>query len=194
MTSSTADILGSYLRLAEPFGAVVDRVPATDWDAPSPCEGWSARDVLAHVIHSQRTFLAERGVDAATSVDLDSDPSIDPGDAWRVHLERMRELLTDPAVAGMEYDGVFGRTTVGKSIVAFHGFDLVVHRWDIAAAAGLDERLTDSELDMLERSADGFGEHLYDDGVCKPALPVPDDADRQERVLARLGRRTPATV
>ncbi|MGO4600660.1 TIGR03086 family metal-binding protein [Terrabacter sp. 2YAF2] len=194
MTSSTADILGSYLRLAEPFGAVVDRVPATGWDAPSPCEGWSARDVLAHVIHSQRTFLAERGVDAATSVDLDSDPSIDPGDAWRVHLERMRELLADPAVAGMEYDGVFGRTTVGKSIVAFHGFDLVVHRWDIAAAAGLDERLTDSELDMLERSADGFGEHLYDDGVCKPALPVPDDADRQERVLARLGRRTPATV
>ena len=194
MTSSTADILGSYLRLAEPFGAVVDRVPATGWDAPSPCEGWSARDVLAHVIHSQRTFLAERGVDAATSADLDSDPSIDPGDAWRVHLERMRELLADPAVAGMEYDGVFGRTTVGKSIVAFHGFDLVVHRWDIAAAAGLDERLTDSELDMLERSADGFGEHLYDDGVCKPALPVPDDADRQERVLARLGRRTPATV
>ena len=194
MTSSTADTLGSYLRLAEPFGSVVDRVPSTGWDAPSPCEGWSARDVLAHVIHSQRTFLAERGVDASTSADLDSDSSIDPGDAWRVHLERMRELLADPAVAGMEYDGVFGRTTVGKSIVAFHGFDLVVHRWDIAAAAGLDERLTDDELDMIDRSADGFGDHLYDDGVCKPALAVPDDAERQERVLARLGRRTPANV
>ena len=47
---------------------------------------------------------------------------------------------------------------------------------------------------MLERSADGFGDHLYDDGVCKPALAVPDGADRQERVLARLGRRTPASV
>ena len=194
MTSSTADTLGSYLRLAEPFGSVVDSVPGTGWDAPSPCEGWSARDVLAHVIHSQRTFLAERGVDASTSADLDSDPSTDPGDAWRVHLERMRELLADPAVAGMEYDGVFGRTTVGQSIVAFHGFDLVVHRWDIAAAAGLDERLTDDELDMIERSADGFGDHLYDDGVCAPALPVPESADRQERLLARLGRRAPANV
>jgi uncharacterized protein (TIGR03086 family) len=106
----------------------------------------------------------------------------------------MRELLADPAVAGMEYDGVFGRTTVGRSIVAFHGFDLVVHRWDIAAAAGLDERLTDDELDMIESSADGFGDHLYDDGGFKPALTVPDGADRQERVLARLGRRTPANV
>ena len=104
----------------------------------------------------------------------------------------MRELLADPAVAGLEYDGVFGRTTVGASIVAFHGFDLVVHRWDIAVGAGLDERLTDEELDLVERSADGFGDHLYGEGVCKPALEAPDDAGRQERVLARLGRRTPA--
>ena len=192
MTSSTADTLGSYLRLAEPFGSVVDRVPTAGWDAPSPCEGWSARDVLAHVIHSQRTFLADRGVDATTSVDLDADPGADPVEAWRAHLDRMRELLADPAVAGMEYDGVFGPTTVGASIVAFHGFDLVVHRWDIAAAAGLDEPFTDDELDMIERSADGFGDHLYDDGVCAPALPVTDGADRQERVLARLGRRVPA--
>jgi uncharacterized protein (TIGR03086 family) len=148
--------------------------------------------VLAHVIRSQRTFLADRGVDATTADDLDADPSSDPAEAWRVHRDRMRELLADPAVAGMEYDGVFGRTTVGASIIAFHGFDLVVHRWDIATAAGLDERFTDDELDMIERSADGFGDHLYDDGVCAPALPAPDGADRQGRLLARLGRRVPA--
>jgi hypothetical protein len=47
---------------------------------------------------------------------------------------------------------------------------------------------------MLDRSADGFGDHLYDDGVCKPAVPVPDAANRQERVLARLGRSAAATV
>ena len=103
----------------------------------------------------------------------------------------MRELLADPAVAGMEYDGVFGRTTVGASIVAFHGFDLVVHRWDIAVAAGLDERLTDDELDMLDRSADGFGDHLYDDGVCKPALAVLDGR-RPSGARARASRPTDA--
>ena len=196
MTSTSTDILGSYTRLAGPFGAVVDRVPAAGWDAPSPCEGWSARDVLAHVVTSQRGFLAERGVDATTSPQLDvdhpTDGTTDPSAAWHAHDERMRELLADPAVAGMEYDGVFGRTTVGRSIVAFHGFDLVVHRWDMAVAAGLDERLTADELDLVDRSADGFGDHLYGEGVCKPAVPTRDGADRQERVLARLGRQTPA--
>ena len=198
MTSTTTDILDSYARLADRFGAVVDHVRASAWDAPSPCEGWSARDVLAHVVTSQRGFLAQRGIDASTSHPLDvdhpTDSATDPRAASHAHDERMRELLADPAVAGMEYDGVFGRTTVGQSLVAFHGFDLVVHRWDIAVAADLDERLTADELDMIERSADGFGEHLYDDGVCKPSLAVPDGADRQERVLARLGRRSPAQV
>jgi len=103
----------------------------------------------------------------------------------------MRELLADPDVAGITYDGVFGTTSVGDSIVTFYGFDLVVHRWDIAAAAGLDERFRDEELDLLETSAEGFGEHLYDEGVCRPALPPPVGADRQERILARLGRSRP---
>jgi len=189
MTSSSTDVLASYLRLADPFASVVDRVPNHAWDGSSPCAGWSARDVLTHVVTTQRDFLEQRGVEATTTSDHD-----DPRALWRAHDERMRELLADPKIAGREYDGVFGRTTVGASIVTFYGFDLVVHRWDIAVAAGLDEHLSDEELEMLDRSADGFGDHLYDDGVCKPAVPVRNGADRQERVLARLGRPTPANA
>ena len=190
MTRSSATVLQDFSRLADRFGEVVDRLDDADWGRSSPCEGWSAGDVLHHVISTQRDFLAQRGVDAATATDVMTDPR----GAWHGHDDRVRTLLADPDVALREYDGVFGRTTVGASLVRFYGFDLVVHRWDIAVAAGLDERLTDGELDMLERAADGFGDHLYDDGVCKPALTVHDGADRQERVLARLGRRTPANV
>lgn len=192
----TADVPAAFARLADPFAAVVDRVPDTQWDAPSPCEGWTARDVLAHVVASQRGFLAERGIEGAspTGTDTDTDARLvtDPAVAWHAHDAWVRSLLADPDVAGTQFEGVFGPTTVGASMIAFHGFDLVVHRWDIATAAGLDERLTDDELDMVDRSADGFGDHLYGEGVCKPAVPVDGDADRQERVLARLGRRTPS--
>ena len=188
-STPSTDVLSAYVRLAEPFASVVDRVPNHAWDDSSPCAGWSARDVLTHVVTTQRDFLEQRGVDAAAT------PSgSDPRALWRAHDDRMRELLADPDIAGREYAGVFGRTTVGASIVTFYGFDLVVHRWDIAVAAGLEERLSDEELEMLDRSADGFGDHLYDDGVCKPAVPVGRGADRQERVLARLGRPTPANA
>jgi uncharacterized protein (TIGR03086 family) len=190
MTDRSTDVLQAYSRLADRFGDVVDRLDDADWERPSPCDDWSAREVLRHVVSTQRDFLAQRGVDASTAVDLQTDPRA----AWHAHDDRVRALLNDPAVASREYDGVFGRTTVGASIVTFYGFDLVVHRWDIAAAAGLDERLDDAELAMIESSADGFGEHLYDDGVCKPAVQVAADVDRQTRVLARLGRRSPATA
>lgn len=190
MTEPTSTALQDFSRLADRFGSVVDRLGDADWGRASPCEGWSARDVLHHVVSTQRDFLAQHGIDASTPTDV----STDPGGAWHGHDDRVRALLADPAVASHEYDGVFGRTTVGASLVTFYGFDLVVHRWDLATAAGLDERLDDGELDLIESSADGFGEHLYDEGVCKPAVVAPMGADRQTRVLARLGRRATSDI
>ncbi|WP_414690747.1 maleylpyruvate isomerase N-terminal domain-containing protein, partial [Nocardioides sp.] len=53
--SSTADIgpqmLGAmsfFLDAADRFTALV--TATTDWSAPSPCEGWSAADVVDHVV------------------------------------------------------------------------------------------------------------------------------------------------
>src|SRR3954452_1820700 len=136
MTEPSTTVLHDFSRLADRFGAVVDRLDEADWGRDSPCEGWSARDVLHHVVSTQRDFLARHGVDASTGRDAEWDPRA----AWHAHDERLRSLLAAPTVASHEYDGVFGRTTVGATMVTFYGFDLVVHRWDIATAAGLDER------------------------------------------------------
>lgn len=178
-----------YTHLADRFSVVVDSLTPTDWDAPSPCDGWTARDVLDHVMSTQRDFLAQHGIDAGSSIQGKADAAR----AWHAHDTRLRELLADPAVADLEYDGVFGRSTVGAAITTFYGFDLIVHRWDLAQSAGQDEVLDAAELDTIEALADGFGEHLYGEGVCKPAVDVPDDADRQTKVLARLGRLASST-
>ncbi|MDV3221142.1 TIGR03086 family metal-binding protein [Intrasporangium sp.] len=177
-------VLGRFSALADAFGAVVHSLPHDAWDAPSACEGWTGRDVLDHVVGSQRGFLRARGIELGPDPALDEDPVA----GWHAHVEELRRLLADESVAGLEYDGLFGRTTVGATITDFYGFDLVVHRWDLARAADRDERFTDAELDLVETALPAFGEHLYDDGVCKPALPVPADSDRQTALLARLGR------
>ena len=173
-------------RLVAAFGAVCDRVPAAAWDSASPCEGWSARDVVRHVIETERDFLAQRGVPLAPTP-LDGDPA----DVWRAHAAALLAAHADPAVGGLEYDGYFGRTTVGDSLLRFYGFDLVVHRWDVATAAGLDERIAQDELAFAEACADGFGESLYSEGICRPGVEVSADADRQTRLLARVGRAVP---
>jgi uncharacterized protein (TIGR03086 family) len=173
-----------YETAHRPLIAVLEAVPAESWTHPSPCTDWSARDVLQHMIETQRSFLVERGLDLGEVPDVAADPVA----AWRDHAKRVAEAIADDAVADSEYDGFFGRTTVGATLAQFYVWDMVVHRWDIARASGVDAGLTDAELDQIESGADSFGEALYMDGICRPGAPVPADADRETRVLARLGR------
>ncbi|MGI8899912.1 MAG: TIGR03086 family metal-binding protein [Nocardioides sp.] len=164
--------------------AVLDAVPANGWTDPSPCDGWSARDVLRHMIETQRDFLTGHDLDLGAAPDID----IDPAAAWRDHANRVTEAIADDAVPAIAYDGHFGPTTLGGTLEQFYVWDMIVHRWDIARSVGADAGLSDAELDRVEAGAESFGEALYMDGVCRPAVEAPEDADRETRVLARLGR------
>lgn len=44
------------------------------WDATTPCAEWNVRDVVAHVVDTQRDFLAREGLDAGPVPDL-ADPA-----------------------------------------------------------------------------------------------------------------------
>jgi uncharacterized protein (TIGR03086 family) len=169
-----------FLTNAAAFDAVVAQT--SDWSSASPCAGWTGADVLAHVIDTQRSFLTDRGLDPGPAA---------PGtgvDAWGAQLRALRDLLADGAAGETAYDGWFGPTTVGDSLARFYGFDLIVHRWDIATAAGSDTAWSEDEMDQLEAAIESFGPTLYADGICGPAVEVPDDAPRQVRLLGRLGR------
>ena len=43
--------------------------------APSPCAGWTARDVVAHMIQTQREMLNGHGADPGDAPNLDADPA-----------------------------------------------------------------------------------------------------------------------
>jgi uncharacterized protein (TIGR03086 family) len=178
------DTAAAYDAALQPLTAVVEALPAEAWTADSPCEGWTARDVLRHVVDSQRELLTGHGVDLGDPPDVDADPVR----AWAAHAARVRDVLADDAVPALAYDGFFGPTTLGATLEQFYVWDMVVHRWDLARAAGLDAALTDAELDRLEAGADSFGEALYMEGICRPGVQPPADAGRDVRLLARLGR------
>jgi len=56
-------------------------------------------------------------------------------------------------------------------------------------AADQDVAWDEAETDAVERALDGFGDSLYLDGICRPAVDPPTGASRQTRLLARTGRR-----
>lgn len=182
---TTTDTAARYAVANSPLTAVLDAVPAEAWTRPSPCDGWLARDVVRHLVETQRDFFARHDVDLGDAPDVDADPA----GAWRAHSRRVAEVLADPALAATAFDGHFGPTTVGATLRQFYVWDMLVHRWDVATATGTDAGLTDAELDDVEEGSASFGDALHMDGICAPEIEVATTADRATRVLARLGRR-----
>lgn len=181
---STPTATERYERVAADFDRLVRAVPDDRWDAASPCEGWTARDVLAHVAGTEHDLLTRMGFDAPDLADAS------PVAAWDLVRTAMSAAMAEPAKVGHAYDGWFGPTTFGRTVDDFYSFDLVIHRWDIARATGLTahERIDDDLLGWLRARADGFGDALRMPGICGDAVPAPDESSPQDRLLAWLGR------
>lgn len=181
MTESTPD---RYRRLAGNFDSTVSRVEDDAWDRPSPCEEWTARDVLGHVISSEADFVTKVGL----SIDRSVDVAADPLGAWREVRDGMQAILDDPDNAGRTYESLGTETTLAASVDQFLCFDLIVHRWDIARAAGEDIEIPADDIDAANAFLDTMGQMFYDYGASAPAKTVPDDSSPEDKLLARAGR------
>lgn len=178
-------IADRYRRLAGDFQGTVDAVPPDRWAAPSPCEGWTALDVVRHVVESQGLFLGRVGREVDDLPPVDEDPSA----AWAAARAVVQADLEDPDRASASYEGAFGRMTFEQAVDGFLCTDLVVHRWDVARASGLDERIDPDELERVMAQAESFGDAMRSPRAFGPPLEPPPGADRQTEVLAFLGRR-----
>ena len=180
-----SEIADRYGRLADEFADAVAAVPEERWTSPSPCDDWTARDVVEHVCSTQGMFLGY--VDEPTG----EGPPVaeDPVGACRAASAPVVAVLADPARASATFDGFFGETSFESAIDRFANFDLVVHRWDLARATGGDDRIDEADAQRVLDGVAAFGPALYSAGVCAEAIEVPDDADVATRMLAVLGRR-----
>ncbi|MFS3126989.1 TIGR03086 family metal-binding protein [Nocardioides sp. Bht2] len=180
--TSTEQTLEQFRTLTDRFTQVVDAVADDRWTSASPCEGWTTTDVLDHVIDSQRDFLGRHELAVGEA------PTGAPAVRWHAHQAAALNALGDGSVLAREFDSYFGPSTIGATLATFFGLDLVVHRWDLAQAAGVGTELREDELDHVEACLDELGDNIYAQGACGPAVAVGDDASRADRLIARTGR------
>jgi len=152
---------------------------AQDLEAATPCPDWRVRDLLNHMLDTQRYFAgAARGEKA-------SPPSPTPA-----------SLLTDDPSADFERgsanvidayapDGVIER--MGPSLgIAFS--DQLLHGWDLARATKQDATMPDGLAAAAYDSIHGLFTDEQRKGVFGPEIAVDDDATPQQRLLAYTGR------
>lgn len=171
---------------AQRFTACVEGV--VSWDAATPVEGWTARDIVAHLVEWSRG-LVESG--SAARLPEGPDPRQDPSGAWHAHAAALQALLDDPAAAALPFDDRFlGRLRLDDAVDRFYTPDIVMHTWDLARGTGQDDRLDADECAAILAAMEPFDDAMRATGQYGPRREPPAGAGPQELLLAFIGRDT----
>lgn len=175
------------------FGEQAESLSKDEWSAASPCQGWRAMDVLSHVTGTlNKTLTTLGGGDqSATPGEAVMDAAVDEAVArWNDAAGRVADglLTADPAAKVPSGDG---EVTVAEAL-SLPAVDLIVHAWDIAAAAGRDLEIPTELREHVESVVARMPEEqLRSEGMFGPQVQVSQDAGPTERLMAFLGRSRP---
>jgi uncharacterized protein (TIGR03086 family) len=189
------NIADRYQVRADAFERRTAAVQPDQWSNPSPCEEWTARDVVGHIVDMHAAMLRPLGRE------LPSAPSIqeDPLGALRAARVEVEAVLADPALAGTEVDTPGGRMTAEQHIDQVVSADMIIHGWDLARATGQDDAIDPADVEMMftglrsmpapalemMRTPGAFGPGIV---VWGPEVKVPEEAPDQDRLLGMVGR------
>ena len=179
------EVQDRYRVVSSGFDAAVKAVAPDKWGAQSPCEQWTARDVLAHVVEGHRGVIS--GVRGGESEPLGADE--DPKQAWESASRAIDEITGDPEEAAKEMDGPMGMMSAGQIIGQFVTMDVLVHTWDLARTIGADEHLDEDSVRRAYEALKPMDAMIRQPKVFGPKLEPPIGADQQTEFLYFLGRR-----
>ena len=179
------EVVERYTALADQFGARVEATPDDAWGRPSPCEGWTAKDVVAHVVGGQLGM-----VKGLTGDEVAADVDADPKAAWRTAYAAFTTAISEPGALDKPVPGPMGDMPAGTMVGRFLANDVLVHTWDLARAVGGDEALDAEAVGHAHQGLLPMDAMLRRPGIFGPKVDAADDADDQERFLNFLGRVT----
>jgi uncharacterized protein (TIGR03086 family) len=185
--TSTAEL---HRRALAAFADRAADIRSDQWTAPTPCADWDVHALVNHIVNENRwtvPLLAGATIDEVGS-GLDGDLlGTDPIGSLESAVARAEAAVAQPGALNRTVHLSFGDTPAEEyawQLLADH----LIHAWDLAAAIGADTRL---DLDLVQACAGWFAgrEDLYRQaGAIGARIPVPEDADDQERLLATFGR------
>jgi uncharacterized protein (TIGR03086 family) len=170
-----------HAAVAGGFGRLVEQT--TDWSAPAPVDGWTARDVVDHLVTWFPGFLAGGGID------LPAGPSVadDPVAAWRHHTDAVQTLVEQRGDEPFTHAQA-GSQRLADAVDRFYTADVFMHTWDLARADGRDAGLDEAFAAQLLDGMRPIEQLLRDSGQYGPAVPVPDHAPVIDRLMGFIGR------
>ena len=186
------DRLDAHERAAAGFEQKVKLLELGQLDKPTPCEGWTVRDLLDHVVGgnlmtvmlldgaSKDEVLAARDGDT-----LGDDPV---GAVKRTNSEASAALRKADLNKVVDHPAM---QMPGSQLLQFRVGDLLLHSWDLARAIGIDETLDAEVVEEIWIGLQPMAPIIGQIGQfgTGPSGTVGEDAPLQTRLLDLTGRR-----
>jgi uncharacterized protein (TIGR03086 family) len=178
--------LRGFVRAVYGMDAVVARTPEDRWEAPSPCEGWSARQVVGHQTGVFDGIALFAGGAEKARPQMPEDLT-DIRGLWARSRDALLTALDQDGALQHEGKYWFGPMSV-DDLLAITLWDPLTHAWDLATAVGLPAYV---DPDLAERALAAVGprrDQFQEFGLVGEAVGAPADADPVTRWLALVGR------
>jgi uncharacterized protein (TIGR03086 family) len=177
------DVIESLDKTFEHAHGVIGRVRADQYDDRTPCEKWTVRDLLEHMIGVVGGLGAAAAGKPGDAFALGADPAAQFQEAAAAALEAWRT----PGVLDRVIDSGAGPMP-GRVLAGINLLDTATHTWDVATATGQPSALPeDVAAAALEASLATITPEIRP-GRFAPEIAAPDGASSTDRLVAFLGR------
>lgn len=170
---------------------LIDDLATSDLDRPTPCAGWSVRDLLSHLVAvgDRIVHIAGGGKPFEVPSVVQGIPDADWPDAWRSRVAPIEQALADDALLTREWVHPAG-TMPGFRAIAIYASELAVHAWDLARALGRDAELDQDVAAAVVGPITAALPAEPRGGVVPfgAVVPVADDAPPYARLVGWVGR------
>ncbi|PJN29525.1 TIGR03086 family metal-binding protein [Kitasatospora sp. CB02891] len=184
------DLLALHAGALDHFGRLVRAVPDDRWQARTPCTDWTVRQLVGHLTYEQLwvpDLLAGATV-AEVGDRYDGDVlGDDPVAAWTAAADAARAAFAEPGALRRTVHLSYGRRRAAGYCREMT-VDAVVHGWDLATGIGADARMDPAAASFALAEIAPQAGALSASGLFADAVPVPADADPQDRLLGLVGR------
>ena len=178
--------LRNFTKALYGFDAVVQRVGPDQWDAQSPCEGWCARDVVAHAA-GVLDAVAEMARTGEVAMPEMPEAGGHVVGLWSTSRDEVLEALDHPGVINQVGDYWFGEATI-DDILGFSQWDTLLHSWDLGQAVGLEAYASQEVAEASFTTIGAVAEALRGMNLMADPVDVPSDASPMTRLLGLTGR------
>jgi uncharacterized protein (TIGR03086 family) len=186
------DRLDAHERAAAGFEDKVKLLEMGQLDRPTPCEGWTVRDLLQHVVGGNTMTVML--IDGASKADALAAMQADHlGDDPLAAVKRSNAAAT-AALRAADLTKVVDHPAMQmpvSQLLQFRVGDLLLHAWDLARAIGIDETLDPEVVEEIWVGLQPMAPIIGQIGQfgTGPSGDVGEDAPLQTRLLDLTGRR-----